>query len=98
MVFAGTGGAAAGEGLVEQLRIGDLVGFHPAPVGKRAAARPADLPGQQFDDAVVLTIVMRFDDAVFVAAAEPQQSGLSIAVRNSWSSFGSGACMGTVSC
>jgi hypothetical protein len=69
-MFAGRRGSAAGEGLVEQLRIGDLVGLHPAPVGERAAARPADLPGQQFGDAVVLTVVVRFDDPVFVAVTE----------------------------
>ena len=76
VMFAGRRGSAAREGLFEQLWIGDLVSFHPAPVGERTAARPADLPGQQFDDAVVLTVVVRFDDAVFVAVTEAEQSGL----------------------
>ena len=38
VMFAGGRGATAGKGLVEQLCIGDLVGFHPAPVGERTAA------------------------------------------------------------
>ena len=76
VMFAGRRRSAAGEGLVEQLRAGDLVDLHPAPVGERTAARPADLPGQQFDDVVVLTVVVRFDDPVFVAVTEAEQSGL----------------------
>ena len=33
VVFAGSRGADAREGLVEQLCIGDVVDFHPAPLG-----------------------------------------------------------------
>lgn len=76
VMLTGTRGSAARKGLVEQLRIGDLVDVHPAPVGKRTAARPAGLPRQQFDDAVVPTVVVRFDDPVVIAVTEPQQSGL----------------------
>jgi len=76
VMLTGTRGSAARKGLVEQLPIGDLVNVHPAPVGERTAARPAGLPRQRFDDAVVLTVVVRFDDPVFIAVTEPQQSGL----------------------
>jgi hypothetical protein len=34
-----------------------------------------DLSGQQFDDAVVFSVVVQFHDSVSVAVAEPKQSG-----------------------
>ena len=56
--------------------VGDQVRFPPPPVGKRAAAGAADLIRQQLDDAVVLTVIVRFDDPVFVPVAKSNQPGL----------------------
>ena len=39
---------------------------HRSPVGERAAAGTGDLPCQQLDDAVVLSVVVRFHDSVSV--------------------------------
>jgi hypothetical protein len=56
--------------------VGDDICLHPSPVGKRAAAGTGDLPGQQLDDAVVLSVVARVHDSVSVPITEPKQSGL----------------------
>jgi len=38
VMFAGRRGAAAGEGLVEQLCTGDMIDLHPPPIGERTVA------------------------------------------------------------
>ena len=43
---------------------------------ERVAAGTGDLPGQQLDDAVVFSVVVRFHDSVSVAVTESKQSGL----------------------
>ena len=70
MVFTGRSGASAGKGPIEQLGVGDQVGFHPSPVGKWTGAGATDLPGQEFDDAIMFAVVVRFDDAEFVPVAK----------------------------
>jgi hypothetical protein len=75
-MFAGSRRTAARKGLVEQLSVRDQLGFHPSPVGKRSAAGTADLIRQQLDDAIVLTIIVRFDDAIFIEVAKSNQSGV----------------------
>jgi hypothetical protein len=43
VMFARSHRSATGKRLIEQFGVGDQVRFHPAPVGKRAAAGTGDL-------------------------------------------------------
>jgi len=76
MMFAGCGRSTARESLIEQLRPRDLFYVHPSPVGKWAATGTSDLICQHFDDAVVLAIVVRFNNPVPATVTELKQSGL----------------------
>jgi hypothetical protein len=76
VVLAGRGRSATREGLIEQLRIRDSFNVHPSPVGKWAAAVASDLICQHFDDAVVLAMVVRFNNPVPATVTELKQSGL----------------------
>ena len=48
-VFAGGGGAPAGERLIQQYEVGHFIDFRQKPVGKRTTAGAGNLPTQQLD-------------------------------------------------
>lgn len=76
MVFARRSGAASRKSTVEHLRVGDQIRFHPTPVGQRTAAGAADLIRQHLDHAILLAVIVRFDDAVSVPVVKPHQPSL----------------------
>ena len=67
MMLAQESGATAGEGLVQQMDIGNQASLHQSPVGKLVAARAANLISEELDGPVQDPVVVRLDDPVPVS-------------------------------
>jgi hypothetical protein len=76
VMFPRFGLATSGKSLVERFYFRGLVGHDPLPVGKLFAAGPADLIREELDDAVVNSVIVRFDDPFLVSIAKPKQASL----------------------
>ena len=86
-VIAGRGGTPAGEGLVQQFQVDDLVGFHEEPVGKTATAGAAGLIAQQLDRPVEDSVIVRFEDARLIVIHQPKQAHLFDRHPDQWNRF-----------
>jgi hypothetical protein len=75
-VIAGRSGTPAGKGLVQQLQVDDLVGFHEEPIGKTTTAGAAGLIAQQLDRSVEDSVIVRFEDALLVVIHQPKHARL----------------------
>jgi hypothetical protein len=69
-------GAPTREGLIQQTEVSDQSRLHPAPIGKRAAAGTANLIAQELDGAIMNSIVMWFDNPIFVSVEKPNQTSV----------------------
>jgi len=73
-VFAGSGGAATWEGLIEQYKVGHLIDLCQKPVGKRTAAGSGNLIAQQLDRAIEDAVIVRFHKAILAMIRKPNHA------------------------
>jgi hypothetical protein len=75
-MFARGSRAASGKGSIQQTDVRNQVRLHPSPIGKLPTAGSANLIAQEFDDAVVNPIIVRFDNPVLVSVEQSNQASL----------------------
>src|SRR5437867_7682446 len=75
-MFPRFGAAASRESLVQLFYFRGVAGHDPLPVGKFVAAVAADLIGEELDDAVVNSVIVRFNNPFLVSIAKPKQASL----------------------
>jgi hypothetical protein len=73
MMLPRSGRAAARKGPVQQLGVGNKLQLHPSPIRKRPAAGTTHLVSEKLDRTIVNPIIMRLDDARFVAVDKLNQ-------------------------
>ena len=65
---------SAGECLIQQVEISDLIDLRQEPIGKTATAGTGNLPAQQLDRAFENPVVVRFYDAILAMIEEPNHA------------------------
>ena len=76
MMLPGGSGSSSGESLIEQRQFGNMLRFHPSPVGKLATAGSTHLIREQLGAAVVYAVVVRLDNSISSPITETDQAFL----------------------
>ena len=86
-VIASCSWSPAGEGLVQQFEIDDLVGFHEEPVGKETAAGAVGLITQQLDRPFKDSMIVGLENALLVVVGQADHACLFDGNPDPWNRF-----------